>query len=98
MKTKQQNWYMHEADLVRMLIMEQHGGVTMDTDVHLIKPLPRSFLNIAGWTDESKTQIGGAIMAFEKGNPFLQSMLQDAIHIANSRYNKGTCDSLDFGK
>ena len=86
---KQQYWYTHEADLVKMLILEQTGGVMMDTDMHLIKAVPKSFVNVGAWKDEQDERIGTAVLIFEKNNPFLRVMLADAIDIANNHYNRG---------
>ena len=89
MQSKQQHWYTHEADLVKLLVLERNGGVMMDTDMHLVKPLPKSFTNVAAWRDEKNEKIGTAMLMLEKHNPFLQEVLKDAIDISNNHYNRG---------
>lgn len=89
LQMKQQHWYSHEVDLIRMLLLERDGGVMMDTDMHLVKALPKSFTNVAAWRDEEKEKIGVAMLVFEKNNPFLRKMIIDAIDISNNRYQSG---------
>jgi len=89
LRSRQQYWYTHEADLVKMLVLEQNGGVMMDTDMHLIKPLAEAFTNAASWKDASQERVGTAMLIFEQNNPFLRIMLKDAIDIANNSYNRG---------
>ncbi len=91
---KQQNWYAHEADLVKLLILERDGGVMMDIHVHLVKPLPKSFVNTAAWRDEKNEKIGTGILIFDKHNSFLREMIKDAIDISNHHYNRG--EGLNF--
>ncbi len=89
MQVKQQYWWVHEVDLIRMLILEQRGGVMMDTDMHLLQPIPTSFVNVAGWLNQEADTIGTGFLAFEKHNPFLQDLIIDALHLNNNHYDKG---------
>lgn len=75
------NWYSHETDLVRMLILEVNGGVYLDTDQHLVRSIPKSVQNSIGWQDPHENMVNGAIMIFEKGNEFLSRVIKDAVHI-----------------
>jgi len=92
-QVKQQHWWVHEADLVRLLILEQRGGVMMDTDLHLLQPIPSSFMNVVGWTTKDYDKIGTAFVAFEAHNPFLQKVIVDAVDLNNNHYDK---DSLNM--
>lgn len=94
-QVKQQHWWAHEADLVRLLILEQQGGVMMDTDLHLLQPIPSSFMNVVGWTTSDYDKIGTAFVAFEAHNPFLQKVIVDAIDLNNNHYDKGRSPALN---
>ena len=83
-------WYSHETDLIRLLIMEKYGGVYLDTDVHVVKPFPRSFDNVLAYQNKltakrvlklafAKT-LNGAVMVFEKGNAFLKELIAEAMN------------------
>lgn len=83
-------WYSHETDLLRLLIMEKYGGVYLDTDVHVIKPFPRSLRNVLGYQDRLTTKralklaltkkLNGAVMIFERSNLFLKKLIVEAIN------------------
>merc|ERR1711865_1052573 len=85
---KHHHFYSHETDILRLLILHQFGGVYLDTDMYINKPLPISLINVLG-TDENLTRIpttlrepkgaNGAIMIFEKGNAFLHAALSKII-------------------
>jgi hypothetical protein len=86
-----QYWYSHKTDLIRLLIIDKFGGVYLDTDQHLIKPIPKSFTNVIGYQDKSAERykdgfVNGAVMIFEKANPFIQSVLQEAMRIVIYKY------------
>ena len=61
--------------LVRALILYKWGGVYMDSNIILTKPiipdLPRNFVV---WRDSSKREVDPSFMRFEKGNKFLKSV------------------------
>jgi hypothetical protein len=86
-----QYWYSHKTDLVRLLLMERHGGVYLDTDQHLIKPIPKSFTNVLGYQEKSDERykdgfVNGAVMIFDRANPFIQGVIKEAINIVTNKY------------
>lgn len=85
---KNQHWYTHEADLVKMFMLERYGGVAMDIDAHLIQALPKSFENLAAWKTSQTKMVGTSIMMFNPQNRFLQILLEDALNIVVSSYNR----------
>jgi hypothetical protein len=82
-------WYSHETDLIRLLIMEKYGGIYLDTDVHVVKPFPRSFQNVLAYQDRLTAKralklalvkkLNGAVMVFEKTNAFLKELIAEAM-------------------
>lgn len=87
-RRKRKFWYSHETDLIRLLLLEQHGGIYIDTDIHFIKPVPSNFINILGFQGRGNDKVNGAVMMFEKHNLFIQECLDDAITIASGNYDK----------
>ena len=57
------NWYSHESDILRFLILHMHGGIYFDIDVYALKPLDENFVNVLGY--ESTWGINAAAMIFE---------------------------------
>ena len=68
-------WYSHESDLLRILILYQWGGVYMDADVIVVRPLDSLKMNAIG--REDKNYLNGAFMTFEKGNMYLKACLEE---------------------
>ena len=63
------------SDYVRLKVLVEHGGIYMDTDVEVIRPLD-SFLNEQAFSGfESETTIPTGIMACEKGFSTFADML-----------------------
>ena len=67
--------YSHESDLLRILILYQWGGVYMDADVIVVRPLDSLKMNTIG--REDKNYLNGAFMTFEKGNMYLKACLEE---------------------
>lgn len=63
------------TDYVRLFAMYTVGGVYMDTDVMVLKPLDLYLLHKAFSGFESKTNVPTGIMASEKGHPLIGEML-----------------------
>ena len=64
------------TDYVRLYAMVKYGGVYMDTDVEVIKPLD-AFLNHKAFSGfENDTQIPTGIMACEKDFPLFERLLR----------------------
>ena len=76
-----QYWYSHEADLLRLLVLYKWGGVYVDTDVILVKPVDSLKMNTLAWQDPNNISLSGAFMKFEKGNLYLKTCL-NALNIA----------------
>ena len=67
--------YAFVADYVRMWAMYQYGGIYMDTDVEVCKPLDH-LASYAFWSGfESKSQIPTGIMASCRDNELLEYLL-----------------------
>lgn len=63
------------TDYVRLYVMVKYGGIYMDTDVEVIKPLDRYLVNHAFTGFETGTDILTGIMACEKGFALFQDLL-----------------------
>ena len=70
--------YAFAADYVRFDILYNKGGVYLDTDVELLKPIPDAFLLEEGFTGlESNMKIApGLIFAVEPHNPIVKEILE----------------------
>ncbi|XP_046858168.1 uncharacterized protein LOC124451593 isoform X2 [Xenia sp. Carnegie-2017] len=70
-----QNWYSHETDLIRLLLLYKYGGIYIDTDVIIVKDWHDLPSNVIGW--ESSDTLNGAILKFDKPyHPFLQMCIE----------------------
>lgn len=63
------------SDYVRLWAMTEHGGIYMDTDVEVLKPLDRFLHNEAFSGFEDDENIPTGIMACEKGFPLFVELL-----------------------
>ncbi len=64
------------TDYVRLWAMVKYGGIYMDTDVEVIKPLDRFLEHEAVSGFESETQIPTGLMACREGFPLFKELLQ----------------------
>ena len=65
------------TDVVRLYALVNYGGIYMDTDVEVIKPLDE-FLSLEAFSGfESKSAIPTGIMAAEKGQKMFVELLED---------------------
>lgn len=63
------------TDYVRLFVLYNYGGIYMDTDVEVLKPLD-SFLNQKGFSGfERKEAVPTGIMASEANHPFIKQLL-----------------------
>ena len=69
-----------------MLLLEDFGGVYLDTDQHLVRPLPLDVQNVLAYQDPEHHLINGAAMVFERGNLYLRRVLEEAIRIVVHNY------------
>ncbi len=67
--------YAFVTDYVRLFALYTQGGVYMDTDVMVLKPLDEYLVHESFSGFESKTKIPTGIMASEKGNPLFGELL-----------------------
>ena len=70
------------TDVVRLYALYHEGGIYMDTDVEVIKPLDSLLRYEAVSGFESETQIPTGLMACREGHPLFGELLQeyDGIH------------------
>ena len=73
---KGQHWYSHETDFLRTLIMYKYGGIYMDTDMILVKPVDSLGPNVLAYQNVKVHNVNGAFMKFEKENAFLYECLK----------------------
>lgn len=71
--------YAFASDYARFDLLYQYGGVYVDTDVELLKPIPEEMLEDVGFTGvEGNLKIApGLIFACEAGNPVVKEILDD---------------------
>ena len=65
------------TDYVRLYAMVNFGGIYMDTDVEVIKPLDKYLSHKAFSGFEAPDGVPTGIMACEKGHPFFTRLLND---------------------
>lgn len=65
------------TDIVRLYALNEEGGIYMDTDVEVLKPLNSllKYKGVSGFEAESRIPTG--LMAFEKNHPLVQELLDD---------------------
>jgi len=64
------------SDYMRLHILYNHGGIYMDTDVEVIKPIDE-FLHLQAFSGfESSITISTGIMAAQKGNVWIKELLK----------------------
>ena len=68
------------ADYVRLYALYHEGGIYMDTDVEVIRPLDNLLANKAFIGFEGTQWIGTNLMGAEPHNAFLQAFLEDYNH------------------
>ncbi|KAL5731403.1 lactosylceramide 4-alpha-galactosyltransferase [Ranunculus cassubicifolius] len=67
----------HYSELVRLAALYKYGGIYLDSDVIVLKPLS-SLDNSVGLEDEpAKKFLNGAVMAFNKHSPFILECLKE---------------------
>ncbi|KAK1410801.1 hypothetical protein QVD17_37341 [Tagetes erecta] len=67
----------HYSELIRLAALYKYGGIYLDSDVIVMKPL-YSLSNMVGLEDDSSAnQLNGAVMAFRKQSPFIMECLME---------------------
>lgn len=79
------------SDVARLYAMVTEGGIYMDTDVEVVKPLDSLLQYHAVSGFESNTMIPTGLMACEKGNPMFKEFL-DEYQMAHFILPDGTLD------
>jgi len=67
------------SDYIRLHVLVNHGGVYMDTDVELLKPIDGYLIHQAFSGFENEKSIPTGIMACEKGFPLFHDLLSEYI-------------------
>lgn len=65
------------TDVVRLYALYVEGGIYMDTDVEVLKPLDSLLVYDAVSGFESETQIPTGLMASRKSHPFIKELLDE---------------------
>ena len=89
------------TDYVRLWAMTEFGGIYMDTDVQVIKPLDRYLEHQAFSGFEDDTHVPTGIMACEKGFPLFKQFLEfynGAAFTINTQTNVTTITSICLEK
>lgn len=69
--------YAFVTDYVRLFVLYNYGGIYMDTDVEVLKPLDLFLKHRAFSSFESNKLIPTGIMASEKGNKWIKDLLDE---------------------
>lgn len=71
-------YHLHYSELVRLAALYKYGGIYLDSDVIILKPLT-SLRNSIGATNHvsGNSRFGGAVLAFEKQSPLLEECLRE---------------------
>lgn len=74
---KQKKWAF-VVDYARFDILNEHGGIFLDTDVELLRAIPDSFLEYQAFTgfESDQTVNPGLIFASESHQPMLQEIME----------------------
>jgi len=72
--------YAFVSDYIRLYVMVNYGGIYMDTDVEVLKPLDNFLHHKAFSGFESPSGIPTGIMACEKDFPLFKELLEDYEH------------------
>lgn len=80
------------SDYARLYVLKGHGGIYMDTDVEVIKPLDVFLSHSAFACFEDDVNIASALIGAETENPWISYLLT---YYANKRFIRlhGKCDT-----
>mmetsp|Transcript_28590 Transcript_28590/g.69272 ORF Transcript_28590/g.69272 Transcript_28590/m.69272 type:complete len:418 (-) Transcript_28590:218-1471(-) len=67
----------NKANIMRAILMYMRGGIYMDTDVFVLRPLDGLGENVLG--KESQKSVNNAIMKFQKGHKYLEKAIYEII-------------------
>lgn len=77
------------SDVARLWVLSKHGGIYLDTDVELIKPIGELIKFDAFSGFEDKKHIGTGIMGCVSGHPFFRESLLEYQSIKFTNQNGG---------
>ena len=90
--------YAFVTDVVRLDVVAQHGGIYLDTDVELIKPMDQLLLNEAGMAFEQKGRVAtGLGFGAVKNHPVILENLEaykDRHFMVNGVMDTTTCVTI----
>lgn len=64
-------WHIDCSDLSRLLFIYTQGGIYMDTDIILVKPLHNLTKNFMVWQWRKRRYANNAVLRFDQGNEFV---------------------------
>ena len=78
--SKMELWaYNHESDFTRLLILLEHGGFYLDTDIVLTRSLSDNRFTNTITFEDSSGRINNNVQVFEPGHQFLVSVLRQML-------------------
>lgn len=77
------------SDVARLWVLVKYGGIYMDTDVEVIRPLDKLLFYDAVSGFETKEDVPTGLIACKKNHPFLQELLAEYEYIHFYTPNKG---------
>lgn len=85
------------TDFVRLYVLEKYGGVYMDTDVEVVKPIDRFLQHSAFSGFETPQRVPTGIMAAEKNHPVIHELLSfyDNKHFLDENGNPDITTNVD---
>ncbi|KAG2451743.1 hypothetical protein HYH02_003523 [Chlamydomonas schloesseri] len=69
-------WFSHVTDLMRFALVYKHGGIYMDTDVLVMRPISPSHVNKLVRALSDSNWFECAVMFFQAGHPYLFEVLK----------------------
>lgn len=71
-------FHIHYTELLRLAALYKYGGIYIDTDVIILKPLDLPHNTVGAETMDNHTQrLNGAVMAFDRFSPFLLDCIEE---------------------
>lgn len=88
--------YAFLADYIRLIVVEKYGGIYLDTDVEVVRPLDDLLLNQAfiGYEVGEYINTGGGFGA-EAGNVVVQQMINEYDHFLDGQHGVEGCPILN---
>ncbi|XP_049526063.1 lactosylceramide 4-alpha-galactosyltransferase-like [Dermacentor silvarum] len=75
----------HLADALRLAVLYKHGGVYLDTDVVVMRPLDSLPPCVFQSPSNGGDMVSNGFLAFHRGDPFLQYLMELARHVYRPR-------------